>query len=373
MDPELQKGLKRLVKWTIFVMILLSLYLLFTYLMPLLGRIVAYFPVVFLPFVFAVVLAIVIEPVVNMFEIRARLKRSWAVLLSLLLVIGGFFTVLFLLAAVLIREMSALYRLALARSDTIIGNTVTFITDFRLSYLQLNLPPQVQSAFQDNLQKGLELIQQLMHNSINGLMQGFAKLPGILIFVGIATVAAFLIIKDRALIRTFVIDIIPASARPNAAKITSELLKALSGFFKAYSILITITAIITLVSLKILGVEYAFLIGILVGIMDILPILGPGTIMVPWIIWEFITGHTGMGISLIVVYIIITVVRQFLEPQIVGDSIGLHPLATLVSLYVGLQLGGLMGMVMGPVVVVIFIACYRAGLFDRFDWREKSE
>jgi len=373
MDPELQKGLKRLVKWTIFVMILLSLYLLFTYLMPLLGKIVAYFPVVFLPFICAVVLAIVIEPVVNMFEIRARLKRSWAVLLSLLLVIGGFFTVLFLLAAVLIREMSALYRLALARSDTIIGNTVTFITDFRLSYLQLNLPPQVQSAFQDNLQKGLELIQQLMHNSINGLMQGFAKLPGILIFVGIATVAAFLIIKDRALIRTFVIDIIPASARPNAAKITSELLKALSGFFKAYSILITITAVITLVCLKILGVEYAFLIGILVGIMDILPILGPGTIMVPWIIWEFITGHTGMGISLIVVYIIITVVRQFLEPQIVGDSIGLHPLATLVSLYVGLQLGGLMGMVMGPVVVVIFIACYRAGLFDRFDWREKSE
>jgi len=95
--------------------------------------------------------------------------------------------------------------------------------------------------------------------------------------------------------------------------------------------------------------------------------------MIPWIIWEFITGHTGMGISLSVVYTIIIVVRQFLEPQIVGDSIGLHPLATLLSLYVGLQIGGITGMILGPVLVVIIIASYRAGLLERFDWRERHE
>jgi sporulation integral membrane protein YtvI len=211
-----------------------------------------------------------------------------------------------------------------------------------------------------------------MNNSINILMQGFVKLPGILVFLGISTVATFLIIKDRALIRTFVIDVLPSPSRAKSRNVITELLKALSGFLKAYSILITITAVITLVSLKILGVEYAFILGILVGIMDILPVLGPGAIMVPWIIWEFIVGNTSMGVSLLVVYTIITVVRQFLEPQIVGDSIGLHPLATLISLYVGLQLGGVTGMIMGPVLVVILIASYRAGLLDRFDWREKS-
>jgi sporulation integral membrane protein YtvI len=150
------------------------------------------------------------------------------------------------------------------------------------------------------------------------------------------------------------------------------LLKALNGFFRAYSILITITAIITLISLKILGVKYAFTLGITVGIMDILPVFGPGAIMVPWIVWEFMTGNTGMGVSLTVVYGLISVVRQFLEPQIVGDSIGLHPLATLISLYVGLQLGGFAGMILGPVLLVIFIASYRVGLLDRFDWRQKS-
>ena len=101
-----------------------------------------------------------------------------------------------------------------------------------------------------------------------------------------------------------------------------------------------------------------------------MPVLGPGLVFVPWIIWEFISGHTGLGVSLLVVYTVISVVRQILEPKIVGDSIGLHPLATLISLYVGLQLGGVVGMILGPVTVVIVIACYRAGLLDKYDWRK---
>lgn len=371
MDPELQRNLKKLVKWATLVMILLAIYILFMYMFPLLARLLIYIPKIFMPFILAVILALMIEPVVNMFEVRCHLKRTWAVFFSLITVIGGFVAVLLMAASVIIRELSSLYKLALSHSDEITNQVMTSLSNFRVSYL--NLPPQVQTAVQDNLQNGLGILQQLMSNSINGLMQTFTKLPGILVYIGIATVAAFLIIKDRALIRTFVFDILPSSNRSKTINVISELVKALTGFIKAYSILITITGVITLVSLRILGVEYAFMIGILVGIMDILPILGPGTIMVPWIIWEFITGHAGMGISLTVVYVLISVVRQFLEPQIVGDSIGLHPLATLLSLYVGLQLGGVFGMILGPVLVVIFIASYRAGLLDRFDWREKRE
>ena len=372
MDPELQKNLKKLVNMGIIVMAMVAFYLLFTFVFPILGRVLSYFPMVFMPFIFAILLALLIEPVVVLFEKYLRIKRIWAVFLSLTLVIGGFVSILILLVAVTIKEMSALYRLALSYSDQIIGQVMNFLSEFRLSYLQLNLPPQVQLTVQENLQKGLQLLQHLMNDSINTLMEGLASLPGLMVFVGIATVATFFIIKDRALIKSFVIEILPGAARNQSRELITELIKTLSGFFRAYSILITITAIITLVSLKILGVKYAFTLGILVGILDILPVLGPGAIMVPWIVWEFMVGNTGMGISLLVVYSSISVVRQFLEPQIVGDSIGLHPLATLISLYVGLQLGGLAGMIMGPVLVVIFIALYRVGLLDRFDWRKES-
>ena len=373
MDPELKQSLKKLLTLTSVVMVLLALYLTFNYILPLVGRVVSYFPVVLMPFILALVIAIIVEPVVNFFETRAGMKRNLAVVLSLVVVIGGFVALLVMIALVLIKETTELYKLALTRSDDVINQVLTWIDQYRISILQLNLPPQVESAVQLNLQKAVELIQQLMNNLIEALVQGFATLPSILIFIGIATVATYLTIKDRALIRTFVIRIMPSSVRADGTNIINELFKALSGFVKAYSILITITAVLTLVSLKILAVKYALLIGIMVGIADILPILGPGLIFVPWIIWEFIKGNVGMGISLIIVYIIITAVRQFLEPQIVGDSIGLHPLVTLIALYVGLQLGGVFGMILGPVSVVIFIACYRAGLFERFDWREKFE
>ncbi len=372
MDPELRRSLKRLLALSSLVLVLLAIHLLAAYVLPIIGKAASYLPVVLMPFILAIVFAVVTEPVVNFFEIRTRLKRDIAVVLSLVLVVGGLLTFLVLVSAVIIKELSDLYRLALSRSDDIINQVTLAVNQYKVSFLELNLSPQVDAALQGYLQRGLEFSQQLMNDTITALVQGFIKLPSILVFVGIAMVATYLVTKDRALIRTFIIRIMPSSIRADGTNIFHELIKALGGFVKAYSILITITAIITLVSLKILGVKYAFLMGVLVGLMDILPILGPGLVFIPWLTWEFIQGNTGMGISLAVVYIIITVVRQFLEPQVVGDSIGLHPLVTLIALYVGLQLGGIAGMIMGPILVVIFLACYRAGIFDRFDWSEKS-
>ncbi|MEQ8236701.1 MAG: sporulation integral membrane protein YtvI [Syntrophomonadaceae bacterium] len=371
MDPELQLNLKRLVKWALYFMMLATIYLVFTYLFPMLGLLASRLPGIILPFVFAVLLALLIEPVVDVFEKYARLKRVWAVLVSLLLVITGFVLVVVAGVTVIIKEMSSLYWLALAYTDRIIGQVMSSVSDIKLFYLQLNLPPQLQNALQDNLQSGLELLQKVLNISIEAMIQAVGKLPGLLIFLAIAAVAAFLITKDRALIRNFVIGSFPESKREQTTRVISDLLKALSGFVKAYSILISITGILTMVSLKIMGVEYAFTLGVMTGLMDVLPIIGPGAVFIPWTLWEFITGHTSMAMGLLFVYVLITVVRQFAEPKIVGDSIGLHPLATLISLYVGLQLGGVAGMIMGPVVVVIFIAFYRAGLLQKWDWRKK--
>lgn len=370
MDPELQKNLKLLVKMAILVLTLVTVYLLFIYVFPIVGKILGYIPVLFLPFIIALALAVIIEPVVVFFETRIRLKRSWSVVLSLLLVVGGVIYIVSLAISQIVRELSGLYPLMLSYSDQVISRFIAALADFRLLYLQLNLPPELQQALQSNLQQASLLLQNTANNSLKSLVDIFTALPGAFILIMIATVATFFIIKDRALLRTFVLQIIPGSARSQSRDVFAELFKALIGFLKAYSILISITALITIVALSILGFKYVFTIGIVVGLLDILPVLGPGTFFVPWIIWEFIAGNTGRAISLLVLYIVISVVRQFLEPKIVGDNIGLHPLATLISLYVGLQLGGVMGMIMGPVLVVIFMACYRAGIFEGLSWRK---
>ncbi|HEX3011498.1 MAG TPA: sporulation integral membrane protein YtvI [Syntrophomonadaceae bacterium] len=368
LDPELQKQLKILIRLAIFVMALVAIYLLFTYVFPIVGNMFSFVPILFMPVILAVIIALLIEPVVNFFEKRFRMGRGLAALVSLLVVVGGFFYILFLILSVIIKEMTGMYLAAASHSDQIINQVMSSVTNLKLFYLNLSIPSQIEPSIQNSLQKAIAWLQGLMDHSINSLAQGIAFLPDLFIFLVIATVATYFIIRDRAQLRQFTLDILPGTMRSKTREIIGQLFKALVGFLKAYSILISITTAITMISLGILGVKYVLTLGIIIGLMDILPILGPGTVFVPWIMWEFISGSTRMGLSLLFVYIIISAVRQFLEPQIVGENIGLHPLATLVSLYAGLQLGGIVGMVLGPILVVIFIACYRAGLFDRFSW-----
>jgi sporulation integral membrane protein YtvI len=372
MDPELQKNMKLLTKLSILVMALVAIYLLFTYVFPILGQILSYLPIIFLPFILALLLALITEPVVRFFESRLRLSRIWAVVISLILVVGGFIYLVSAIISIIIRELSRLYPQIAHYSDQIVNRVITTISDFQVFYLRLNLPPQVEATIQDNLGKSLQALQALLDASINGLVHILTMLPGALIFLMIATVATFFIMKDRKMLKEFSMRFIPGSAQSKTVKVISELFGALVGFLKAYGILITITAVVTMVSLKILQVEYVLTIGLLVGICDILPVLGPGAIFVPWIIWNFISGNNSLAISLLVIYVVISVVRQFLEPKIVGDNIGLHPLATLISLYAGLQLGGIIGMIMGPVIVVIIMACYRVGLFEGLGWGKKD-
>ena len=371
-DPELQKNVKLLTRISILVMALVAIYLLFTYVFPLAGQILSYLPVIFLPFILALLLALITEPVVRFFEKRLRIGRAWAVAISLIIVVGGFIYLVSAITSAIIKDLSRLYPQIAHYSDQIINRFITTIGDFQVFYLRLNLPPQVEATIQDNLGKSLQALQTVLDGSINVLIQTLAMLPGALIFLMIATVATFFIMKDRKVLKEFTMHFIPGSARSKTVKIISELFGALVGFLKAYSILITITAVVTMISLKVLRVDYALTIGLLVGICDILPVLGPGTVFVPWIIWNFLSGNNSLGIGLLVVYVLISVVRQFLEPKIVGDNIGLHPLATLISLYAGLQLGGIIGMIMGPVTVVIIMACYRAGLFEGLGWGKKD-
>lgn len=372
MEPELLRYLKILTKLAIFVMGLVAFYLLFVYIFPVVGRLLSYIPALFMPFIIAVVMAVIIEPVVNIFETKFRFKRSIAVIMSLLLVVGGTIYIISLLIAKIVREISGMLPELTGYSDQITNNVVNAVSDIRLWYLRLNIPPELQSSIQQNLQNSLKVLENLMGQSANFLVKILTMLPDFFIFLIIAMVATYFIIKDRALIRIFFFKFIPGRAHSKTRSVVAQLFTALTGFLKAYSILISITAIITMIGLKILGVKYIITIGIIVGLLDILPVLGPGAFFVPWIIWLFITGSNKLAIGALLLYIVISAVRQFLEPKIVGDNIGLHPLATLFSLYVGLKLGGVGGMILGPVLMVVLIASYKAGVFDNIKWRPTS-
>ncbi|NLU49778.1 MAG: sporulation integral membrane protein YtvI [Syntrophomonadaceae bacterium] len=368
MDPQLARSLKLLVKTAILVLGLLAVYLLFTYVLPLAGRMLVAIPGYIMPFIVALLLAVLIEPLASVFERRLRLNRGWSVFLSLILVWGTAGFLLTALIARLIDELVGLYRVLAEHSVQISNMVVRLLGRAELFYLQLNLPRDVQLSIQNSLFQYLRNLEQVLNNTANLLMGIMAALPGFFIFFLIVTVATFFIMRDRALIREYFFAIIPENWKVTTRTVINDLFGVFVGFLKAYSFLVLMTGLQTIIGLRLLGVEYALTLGIVTGLLDIMPVLGPGILFIPWIVFSYATGSTGFATGLLVLYAVLVAVRQVLEPKVVGDSIGLHPLATLISLYIGLKLIGPAGLILGPVVVILYLACQRAGVFRRFSF-----
>ena len=131
-------------------------------------------------------------------------------------------------------------------------------------------------------------------------------------------------------------------------------------YIRAQLILITISFVICTVGFTIIGAESPLAMGLFTGVMDIIPVLGPGTLIIPWAVWSFIVGDIGFGIGLLIIYVIVSVTRYILEPKIVGDRVGLHPLAALAAIFIGMKLFGLIGLILGPIVLAVILAMLKA-------------
>lgn len=136
-------------------------------------------------------------------------------------------------------------------------------------------------------------------------------------------------------------------------EIIKDIRKGIVGYIKAQFILILITFLILSISLKVIEVPMAILISLAIAILDSLPIVGSGIVMIPWSIINFIIGNNQMGKSLAIVYIILVIVRQILEPKILGREIGVKPIYTFVSTVIGSLVLGPIGVIVGPLIAVI--------------------
>ena len=145
---------------------------------------------------------------------------------------------------------------------------------------------------------------------------------------------------------------IPRGYRDRAEKLVGVVGSAIKGYARAYLFLMLITFCEVYVGLVILRVKYAFLIAACVAVVDILPILGAGTVLVPWAIVCIFASQTYLGIGLLILYGVVTVVRQIAEPSVVGASVGLRGAVSLFSMYAGFKLFGFVGMILGPLVAI---------------------
>jgi sporulation integral membrane protein YtvI len=338
-------------KSVVFVVVgLLSLYGLFT---------------VGFPFLLALIIAIFLEPLVQLFMKIPRLSRVGAATMVCSLFTIVVLGLMYLIGLKVISEFLAFLKKLpnyLTDANTMIQETVV---DFQKQYDEL--PDEVVSQIQDGTSSGIgALIDSL--NSLLGTISGsffaLAKaIPNLFIFFIVFIVALYLTSYSLTTLKGAFLSLFEEKSRDKVSEVLLNLRNAIFGFLRAQVIISFLTYIVALIGLLILDVNFALAVALLIIIVDILPILGTGSVLVPWAIYTIVIGNdTFQGIGLIVLFLVITVFRRMIEPKILGDSIGIGALSTLISLYVGFKLVGVVGLFLGPIVVIIYVALKKVGL-----------
>lgn len=313
-----------------------------------------------IPILVALLTAILLEPIVKFFQLRLRFSRVVSVTTTFVLFLaalglGTYWLIVgvFLQAVTLAKKLPELSR-------ELFQTVKTYLPSLQ-SYYE-SLPVETFSSIQQVL-TDMESWAIKSASSLGSWLLGIvAGIPGMLIVFLIYLISVVLISLDLPGIRKRFMNLFTDSARQKVELVFSELGRATLGFLRAQVLLSALTYVLTLVGLLILGIKYAVIIAFLVVLVDILPILGTGSFLVPWATYLFFVHHdVHTAIGLVVMFVVITIVRRTIEPKVLGDSLGISALAALVSLYVGFQLIGFFGLILGPAVVIIYEALQKGG------------
>lgn len=325
------------------------------------------------PFILAWLIALMMNPLVNGMQHVLRFPR-W---LSVTVALGLFFSaMLTITAAAITRIVKEIISLSISIQDYLDQWRELFIQilqgeEVQSFILTINSlysdNPNLQETINSNISRTAETVTNTITSLVSGLLNSIvlilSSLPNIATITVVVLLAAFFISKDWKRWLQLFKDTVPKRIRKPIKSIWVDLQKAMFGYLRAQFILISITAVVITIGLMIIGIDYAVTIGLLIGIVDLLPYLGVGAVMVPWIAYCFIAGDVSIGIGLSILYGIVLVARQVMEPKVLASSVGLDPLLTLIAMFVGLKLFGVFGLIIGPVSLVMGAAIHRANIW----------
>ena len=198
------------------------------------------------------------------------------------------------------------------------------------------------------------LIMSLLSKLAGAVSSVASAIPKAMFFILITLISSIYFSIDLEKINGAVRRLLPVKAYELLVRMKDGFLHAFSKYVRSYALLLVITFAEMLVGLFALRAPYPVLISILIALFDLLPVIGVGTVLIPWSVWSILVGKSGFGIGLIVLFVLHTVLRQLIEPRIVGKNLGVHPVLTLILLYAGYSLFGIVGLLLVPVFTVLF-------------------
>ena len=328
------------------------------------------------PFIIAFILAYALQRPIKWAKKKLRLKSHGIIsFLLVLLVVCIVFGALSIAVLVLFNELKS-FASYLTTQFSSIDELIVTLENYAMGVI-VRLPESVRgtigdyvtNAF-DSLGKGQsELDLSMLSAPLSGAWSVVKSLPSTILSVVVAVVSCFFMASDYDKVKELVLGFFSDGKRKSIVKTKRTATKAIAKLLKAYVTIMAITfaeMFLGLFLLKLIGVydgSYIAIISFVTCIIDIIPVLGTGTVLIPWAVYNLIFGNFGMGVGLLVIYAVITVIRQIVEPKLVANEAGLPAIVTIMAMFIGVRIFGAFGIILLPFTVIILKLLYDEGVF----------
>lgn len=310
----------------------------------------------YVPFLIGFIISLLIEPIIKMISRGTKLTRRTSAIIVLLCIFTILITLIVWGTVSLISESADLLQSLNIYIEKIYDQIQKYINS--IEFDKLEIPKQVISIIETSANNFLDFVTKWVSGLLTSILQGITSLPVIGIYIVITILSTYFICADRLFILDQFEHHFPKLWVRKFGIHLKKLISTLGSYLKAEATLILISFIEVLIGLCIfkwigLNVEYPLLAALGIGFVDALPILGSGTVMIPWAIISAVNGDLKLGIAIFILYVIILVIHQLLEPKIVSNNLGIHPIFTLIAMYTGFKISGIIGLFIGPIVLII--------------------
>lgn len=351
------------------------------------------------PFIIAFLIAMVLQKPIRFIDKKTFLNKKLASVVFVLLIVAILAGILALVGYRLVAEFTGFFQLMkdklgnYTQAVEIIKNWIAGVLSHLPTALSdkakeaidgvtgsvLKLAEKSETAMEETVQTSGGFDISILSTPLSGILSTAKQIPAILTAVLISIVSCFFMTSDYDNFTNMIKHSVSEQREATLVRAKHIIINVLGKWCKSYAILLFITFCemsLGLSILKIAGIYkggYIFVIAVCTALLDILPVFGTGTVLVPWAVISLCTHHIGMGIGLIVIYAIITVIRQILEPKIVSSNVDVNPVVTLMSMYIGLQLFGALGIIILPLTVIIVKTLNDEGVIHLWGRAEAEE
>ncbi|MCM3710053.1 sporulation integral membrane protein YtvI [Sporosarcina luteola] len=334
----------------LFALLIISI-LLFIFILP-----------ISIPIILALLTALLFEPLVKLTETKFKWKRKVSVISVFIFILAILAISIYYTVTSLIGRLIQFTKDAPDYLNKLSGVWIDFQS--KLFVYTSGLPDDVVRSAQDGFNDILDSFRKSLLELFNSdkIVALASEIPNFLVSLIVYMIALFLFMLELPDLKKMVFKHLTDETAKKVRYMTVKLNSVIFGFMKAQLLVSFIILAVAFIGLLIIAPKYALIMSIVIWVIDVIPILGSIIILAPWSLYQFVSGDIGMGTKLAVLAAILLIIRRTVEPKVMGNQIGLSPLPTLIGMFIGLKLFGVLGFFIGPMIVILFNTAREAGI-----------